>query len=185
MFLCYRQHVHWGWGDKLWQQVNRQGSGDQGIYHVFDVTEEHGKLHRSLITACGKGAHPKEKGGTGEPSPSASHCLTAATQAPFTLFQVPLKYHSYHTVHTLIHAQEYLWLSLIPKSKPMAQQTGTSAFHTKQLFPVFNCIISRFLYAKFMQTNAILANSFVSIFMTTDTCIMQCIYPTEEKDKHF
>lgn len=140
---------------------------------------------RNLITACGKGDHPKEKGATGEHSPSASHCLTVARQAPSTLFQVPLKYHSYHTIHTLIHAQEYLWLSLIPKSKPMAQQTGTSAFHTKQLFPVFNCITSRFLYAKSMQTNAILANSFVSIFMTTDTCIMQWIYPTEEKDKRF
>lgn len=51
----------------------------------------------------------------------------------------------------------------------MAQQTGASAPHTKQLFLVFNFITSRFLDAKFMQTNAILANSFVSIFMTTDT----------------
>lgn len=62
---------------------------------------------------------------------------------------------------------------------------GTIALHTKKLFPVLNFITGRFLYTKFMQTNAILMNSFVSIFMTMDTYIMQWIYPAEEKGKHF
>lgn len=132
---------------------------------------------RSLTTAWAIGAHPEERQAARKPSTPASHCLspcsnTGSFHTVLNTTEIPLLPYNIHK-YALIHAQDYLWLSLIPKLQLMVQQMGPIALHTKQLFPVLNFITSRFLYAKFMQTNAFLANSFVSIFMTTDTYIMQ------------